>query len=256
MLGRCEILDDIFIAGNFDVFGIKCNSLAKIKTREIDKMFDEKLKLEQEEFETSTTISYLNVRSIQALSHHIQDVLKEPYLMKSDVFALGETWLSEGEERALVGFHDAYNSSGRGKGLAVYSKESIDSQKFTSKDGTACAILVKIKSMNVIFLYLSQNFDWPELQLTLAFWITSKTPTVILGDVNWHFDNNHPMKIYLEKRGFQQCIERSTHEGGHKIDHLYLSSSVCEKFTFKVLHQSVHFSDHDVIGIQLVNKTL
>ena len=78
--------------------------------------------------------------------------------------------------------------------------------------------------------------------------------TIIMGDVNWHFDENHPMKTYMEIKGFHQCISRATHQGGHKIDHLYVSSSMRENFNFRILHQAVHFSDHDLIGLQYWNK--
>ena len=254
MLGRCETLNDIFIAGKFFKTGVRCNSHAKVTMENIEKTFDEKLKHEQEVFEATTTVAYVNVRSIKSLTKHIVDVTKEPYLMNSSVFCLSETWLSEGEVRAINGFFDLYESNGRGKGLAVYSRESLEPLKFTSSDGSAYAILIKRKDVNIMFLYLSQNFDWKELKMTLTFWISSAKPSVIMGDVNWHFDDNHPMKSYLENRGFEQCITRATHEGGHKLDHLYVSSSMREKFNFNILHQSIHFSDHDVIAIQYWNK--
>ena len=255
MLGRCEILSDIFIAGKFVKTGIRSNTLAKHQMQEIDKAFDEKLKLEHESFENNTTISYLNVRSIKSLNNHIEDVSKEPYLMNSTIFCLGETWLSEGEQRTIEGFHDYYNSNGRGKGLAIYSKERLDTLSFTSSDGSASALFTKSNGVNIIFLYLSQTFNWDEMRLTLDFWISPSASNIIMGDVNWHFDNSHQMKNYLESKGFQQCITRATHEGGHKIDHLYVSSGMREKFHITILHQSVHFSDHDVIGIQFQNKT-
>ena len=129
MLSRCERLQDIYIVGEFVKSSIKCNSYAIVETEDLDKAFDQRMSKEEENWNSSLSVAYLNVRSI--VDGHILQVAKEALLTKSRIFALGETWLSEGEERKVEGFHDIYQSSGRGKGLAVYSKEHQENvQKF------------------------------------------------------------------------------------------------------------------------------
>ena len=115
-------------------------------------------------------------------------------------------------------------------------------------------MMVDEEKLKTIFLYLSKGFDWNELQFVLSCWISSSKPTIIIGDMNWHFPKNHQMKTYLSKRGFTQLIQRSTHQEGHIIDHLYVSTCLQEQFSYKVIQNSVHFSDHDIIGIQLFDK--
>ena len=259
MLSRCASLSDIYILGDFAATGIRCNSFAKVVSAALDDAFDARVAQEEEDWNNSIAVSYLNVRSIASLNTSILEVPREEILVRSRIFALGETCLPEGEERKLPGFHDYYQSNckenAKGKGLAVYCKEEMIVKKFSSKLGTASAILVEDLKINVISMYLSKGFDWNELQFVLASWISSVKPTVVIGDMNWHFDDNHPMKTYLLKRGFSQLIQRATHEAGHKIDHLYISDTLKEKFTYKILHSSVHFSDHDIIGIQLFEKS-
>ena len=253
MLSRCERLQDIYIVGDFAKSGIKCNSYAIVETEELDKAFDQRMSKEEEDWNTSLSVSYLNVRSIESMDGHIVEVAKETLLTKSNIFALGETWLSEGEERKVEGFHDTYQSNGKGKGIAVYSKEhQANVQRFSSK--LASAMMVDEEKLKTIFLYLSKGFDWNELQFVLSCWISSSKPTIIIGDMNWHFPKNHQMKTYLSKRGFTQLIQRATHQEGHIIDHLYVSTCLQEQFSYKVIQNSVHFSDHDIIGIQLFEK--
>ena len=253
MLGRCERLQDIYIVGEFDKSGIRCSAYAKVISEELDKAFDQRMSKEEENWNSSLSVAYLNVRSIDKVDGHILQVAKEALLTKSRIFALGETWLSEGEERKVEGFHDIYQSNGKGKGIAVYSKENqANVQRFSSK--LASAMMVDEEKLKTIFLYLSKGFDWSELQFVLSCWISSSKPTIIIGDMNWHYPKNHHMKTYLSKRGFTQLMQRATHEEGHIIDHLYVSTSLEEQFSYKVIQNSVHFSDHDIIGIQLFEK--
>ena len=101
MLGRCERLQDIYIVGEFDKSGIRCSGYAKVISEELDKAFDQRMSKEEENWNSSLSVAYLNVRSI--VDGHILQVAKEALLTKSRIFALGETWLSEGEERKVEG---------------------------------------------------------------------------------------------------------------------------------------------------------
>ena len=78
--------------------------------------------------------------------------------------------------------------------------------------------------------------------------ISPEKPTIVMGDVNWHYPDFHPMKEYMDSSGFYQLIGRATHEGGQIIDHLYISSHLKE--TKMVVEQlSSYYTDHDVLKI-------
>ena len=242
MLGRCETIEDMYIIGDFDPEQIKCLPDAKIETERLIEIGQRRNAIEHDLYDSSWVIGSLNVRSLR--EHH-QDVLTDPFLMNCDIFGLGETWLYEGEEPEFPDFNGIFVNYGkRGKGIAVYTREPLDYEVLKADD--ASAVFVKVDKFNVLFLYLSHDFDWDTVKDFFDKVICPGKPTVIMGDVNWHYPDNHLMKNYLDLRGFNQLIRRATHDKGRCIDHLYTSEhfSVGE---VSVKQQSTYFSDHDMI---------
>ena len=68
-----------------------------------------------------------------------------------------------------------------------------------------------------------------------------------MGDMNWHWSENHKMKSYCSRKRFSQLVEEATHDEGHIIDHAYSDVNSFAKIS---LH-SVTFSDHDLVCISL-----
>ena len=241
MLGRCETIEDMFIIGDFDPKQIRADQQAEMVTRSMNEVAREREFLDQELHDSSTVIGSLNVRSLRK---HFEDVLTDPFIMKCDIFGLCETWLHKGEEPIFPNFNGIYVNSGRGKGIAVFTKEPLDYEVLKLDD--ASAVFVKHEELDVIFVYLSQNFEWHPVREFFDNVIRPKKPTVIMGDVNWHYSDDHPMKDYLQSRVFTQLITRATHKEGRCIDHLYASRDFGEEeITLK--QQSVPYSDHDLI---------
>ena len=244
MLSRCEKLTDIHITGDFDPTLIKCDQDALQESQRIDDEVRKREAFEQVVLQQMWTVSFINVCSLPA---HLEDVKGVPILKKSHIFACGETWIHPGQSFELEGCISAFENQGRGKGLAVYSKlqnatiSTHSSEKFS-------AAHVATSEFNVIFAYLSQGFDWQEFEHLLDHWISPSIPTALLGDVNWHWNSNHPMKRYMIEKGFTQTIKKSTHERGHILDHVYVSQQF-PKDHIKCTQQSVPFSDHDVITL-------
>ena len=72
-----------------------------------------------------------------------------------------------------------------------------------------------------------------------------------MGDMNFHFPDQHIMKSYLEDLGFRQVIDRVTHDEGHILDHIYtFDISVSEGNVFL---KSLYFSDHDALCLKFEN---
>ena len=75
MLGRCEDVNDLYIAGDFDPSKIKCEE-ASLKEAERLDLIDMNRRLKQKELEeNSLKIAYLNTRSLR---EHYQDVKTDP----------------------------------------------------------------------------------------------------------------------------------------------------------------------------------
>ena len=250
MLGRSESLEDIYIAGDFDPTLIKCDKEALKEAKRIDEAVSLREKEENNRIKNEIRVSYLNVRSILP---HFPDVKTIPMIMQSEVFALGETWLLPGQTCYLDEWTSAFESRGHGKGLAIYSKKPGTKILTFSTENLSAACVASNKEFNCVFVYLSKGFEWNTLKDLFEKWLDNPEPPVILGDVNWDWNSSHPMKGYLKKKGYTQLISRSTHEGGHILDHIY-ASQLLPKEQFCVSQQSVTFSDHDIITFTFCRK--
>ena len=86
-------------------------------------------------------------------------------------------------------------------------------------------------NFQVIFLYLSKDYNRQELFVLLDKWMEEDVPTAVLGDIN---ENILKLKkISFEKKmrekGFHQLLKKPTCETGSLIDHLYVNSSMMRK---------------------------
>ena len=118
-LGRSEQLKDIYIKGKIDPAGIHASPIALEATKRLQNIFDERLEKIAALKEKFWKISYLNVRSLRK---HFEDLAIDNYIMTSDIFGLGETWLEEDETRMFPGYKEYNSNYGRGKGVSVFSK--------------------------------------------------------------------------------------------------------------------------------------
>ena len=249
MLSRCEKLQDIYITGDFSPDKIKCHPQALEESNRILQSFDASMerKLETKD---CLRITYLNVMSVLA---HSDDIKESSRLMSSTILGLGETWMDKESTLDLPNFHPGtFENIGPGKGLAAYSKESVTTSQ-TSFDKFS-GIKVDYNGIHIIFLYLSYEAInspyWTQVLEVLKAWILSNIPTIIMGDVNWHFHqaSTHPMKVFLERKGFQQLVERATHDKGNCLDHIYINTQVASLGPV-IETQSTYFSDHDIITL-------
>ena len=244
-LGRCEELKDIYILGDFDVKGIHCHPDALTETIRLEKMFDDNLVKLDENRQQHWKISYLNVR---ALLGHQWDVRCDNYVLDSDIFCLAETHIEPGVEIKFGGFKEHLLSFGQGKGIAAFTKMDILSKPNFDQTEKSSAMLIKTDTFDIIFLYLSKQFDEAHLLSVLENWLESKMPTVVMGDVNWDFRNNSGMKKFMQRKNFKQLIDRPTFLQGTLIDHVYVNSEMIE-LNVHTEQNAAYYSDHDIITL-------
>ena len=247
MLSRTVTKDDIHIVGDFDPGQIRADPEAKAETDRLNEIALRREAFEKDLHDSSTVIGSLNVRSLRK---HLEDVLSDPFIKKCDIFGLCETWLHENETPEFPGYHGIFVSYAgdlaKGKGLAVFTKEPFDYEVLKVDDASASGVCVMLPKMNVVFLYLSQKFDWHLVRAFFDKIVRPDRPTVIMGDVNWHYPENHPMKKYLLMREYTQMIRRATHKEGRIIDHMYTSNHF-KGVEIGVKQQSTPYSDHDML---------
>ena len=256
MLSRTQTLDDIHIVESKSKFCRDAIRVSEDALEENTRIHDtfEALKKEKELLFTDYfSISYLNVRR---LLPHLVDVKTDPTLTKSDIMVLGETWLKPHATAQIEGF-DAielkYEEAG--KGLSAYVKseyspfyyKEFQNEKFS-------AILVKTSIMDILFVYLSNGYDWKTLKKVLESFIQSEKDLAVIGDTNTNYllDDDNFTK-FMKNKKFIQMIEEPTHESGGLLDQIYINESLSKKNP-KCFQKAVYFSDHDAIYLHVPKK--
>ena len=196
-------------------------------------------------------VCYLNVRS---LVNKFDNIISDISLQQSDVLILAETWIPEKTDMnnkfKLENYENHLNSSGRGKGLAIFHKqeykhiidhneENINITKMESED------------LNVITIYRSNDGSLGKLIRKLQVLIDTSKSTLILGDMNICNKKmaTNELRKFLEDKKFKQVINKATHiEGGH-LNHVYIMNigNFAETPDIEIIPK--YFSDHDSICI-------
>ena len=249
-LGRSEKLDDIYITGEFDVEGIHCSPDALDETKRLQKVFDEQVLKQEEQRSLFWKICFLNVRSLRSKQ---KEVSNDNYLMDSDIFSLGETHLIPGETIAFEKFSEHFASSGQYRGTAVYTKMALCNQPCSVVSQNYSAIQVKTIAFDLIFMYLSKDFDHDSLFRNVDNWIEKDKPTAVIGDVNWDFSRDTRMKKSMKVRGFSQQIQKATYDDGTLIDHVYVNEPMIDQGIFTE-QEAAYFTDHDIVTLFIAKK--
>ena len=197
-------------------------------------------------------ISYLNSRSLLDKFHHVRS---DQSLTQSNVLVLAETWIPKdtvGEKKyELEGFEVHFNSTGRGKGLATFSKIETTNVMDYNEDKINITKL-ECDDLDLIAIYRSDDGSLDGLVCKLVEIINLSKSTLVLGDMNV-CNRKRPdnvLKTFLEELGFKEAIGQATHiDGGHS-DHAYILN--VGNFEEPNIHLvPKYYSDHDALCICL-----
>ena len=249
-LSRCESMEDVKIAGKFDITQIKASPRALEAKQEIDEIDSNRRQAEQLNRENNFIVSYLNVQ--KGLNVKELDVQHDDILTSSDVFGIGETCLEENDKVHFSGYSGVFENVRNGQGTSAFIKDGLEFDAQTFSSDKISAIYLKSDMVDIIFLYISKNYSWNELKPVLNGWINNKRSVAILGDVNWQFDTSTTdMGTYLlNELKFRQLIEDPTHDSGHIIDHIYINEKLWQENP-TITQISVNYSDHDLIQLKI-----
>ena len=250
MLGRCVKLEDIYIKGEVDPVGIKVNADALAETERLCNEHWIIKEKEESSYRDCFTISYLNINRLEP---HRKDLISDDLFMKSDVFSLGETWLHPGQNESFAkyGFEGSQVNIGDGKGVMAFAKHQHFVKSISSSSDTFSAIMLETENIDIVFLYLSQPFDWKKLEEIFDRWIRKDKAVAVIGDMNIDFlDGSHNLMAYMKKNGFTQLIQKPTHEKGNLLDHIYVNAALLQMQPYSS-QRSCYFSDHDIIVLHV-----
>ena len=245
MLGRTQVLEDIHIVGSVDFKSIQCSENALSESKRLFKIFEDNEMSQLEFLSTHWMISYLNVRSLKG---HKDDVLKDNFLMASDIIGFGETWLEQTDTVNIDNFEAVFVNAGKGKGVATYSKLQSISQPLTFKSETFSAILISTDHFNILSMYLSHGQNSSSLCEEIREILQKEKPMIVMGDMNMNTNSRNDFQDLLSAKGFRQMITEPTFDGGSLIDHIYVNEELL-KIGCVTARNSVYYSDHDVITV-------
>ena len=173
--------------------------------------------------------------------------------MDSDIFSLGETHLVPGETIVFENFSGHFASSGKYRGTAVYTKMTMCNEPCSVVTQNYSAIQVKTIAFDLIFMYLSKDFDHDSLFGHVDDWVDKDKPTAVIGDVNWDFSQETKMKKSMKIRGFSQQIQKATYDDGTLIDHVYVNEPMNNLGIFTE-QEAAYFTDHDIVTLFIAKK--
>ena len=252
MLGRSQKLEDIYILKLKDIEreDIKVNEGALKESNRLEEEFLVLKEVEEQTFFDCFTISYININRVIP---HLDDVRNDDLFMRSDVVSLGETWLQPDESVSFEdeGFVGSQVNVGDGKGIMAFAKIQHNANTTTYFCESFSAIYMETATTDVIFLYLSQRFDWEKLKELFRIWINPQKSIAVIGDVNIDFlESSHQFMTYMKNNGFTQLVKEPTHICGGLIDHIYVNDALMKKGPY-YSQQSVYYSDHDKIVLHI-----
>ena len=253
MMSRIKELEQLFILEELTegkIYPIK-KALDEIKRLQDVSINSNPSSWDKEPKSNVIKVSYLNTRSIVNKFGNIEADLS---LRQSDLIILAETWIQANTEVSgkydLETYDTHLNSSGRGRGLAIFYKEEHENICDHNEDYID---ITKIESeeMDVIAIYRSKEGCLVRLLQKIEDIINCSKSTLIIGDMNIcnkKMEHNE-LRKFLEGKAFKQIINKATHIDGGHINHAYILNIGNFEETPEVELIPKYYSDHDAICI-------
>ena len=250
MLSRVCSLQQLYILGK----------LNRDKIKSCPKVISENKRMEEVSVNKNPTtwnnpslqgvrVSSINARSLRK---HMEDISKDPSLLRSDLICIQETWIDTEEEQDIYnldGYTKHLNSQGRGKGLAIYIKKN--KFKYVTEFKSPYMQITKVTSekMDVISVYRSQEEPFLSLNNQMEALIDPNKTTLVVGDFNFCYKTSqNEFSSFMSNYKFNQLVEEATHIEGGLLDHAYLKC-VGDQRVATVELCSNYYSDHDTITV-------
>ena len=261
MLSRVQCIEQLFV---LKVLDTKKFIISEAALEEHARMEKKSVNNNKTLWETDGPILKIYLLNIHSLKDKMSDLAADTMLLKSDIIALGETWLpSDVVDPAhnLPGYQLSLNSWERGsRGVATYYKPEF---VWNTNDKTQFIQVTKLSSVDidVMNVYRSPRAtvtDDTQLVGKLGSLINQGRFTILLGDFNicYHSKRGHVVLSFLESLGFKQFITRSTHISGGVLDLVFINHS--SKYEVDAQLYSPYYTcrDHDcvLVTVSLVNQ--
>ena len=149
-------------------------------------------------------VSYLNTRS---LVNKFQNIKSDKSLQQSDILVLAETWIPKNSDMRrkfqLENYETHLNSSGRGKGLAIFQKQGYKQIRDHNEENINIT-MIELEDLDIITVYRSTDGNLGRLVNKLEDIINISKSTLVIGDMNIcnkKMPTNESRKFLEEKAG-------------------------------------------------------
>ena len=255
MLSRVKELEQVYILEDLPENKIYPIQEALVEIRRLEDVSINKNPTlwERESDPNVMKISYLNARS---LLNKFDNIKSDFSLQQSDFLVLAETWIPKNETGSeqfeLTNYNTHLNSTGRGKGLAVFYKPEYNQIKNHNEENIN---ITKIESedLDIIAVYRSKDGLCEKLINKLQDILNMSKSTLVIGDMNIcnKKQPNNELKTFLENKNFRQLITQATHIGGGHLNHAYILNTGQFEDAPDVQLIPKYYSDHDAICISI-----
>ena len=239
ILSRITNIGQLFLK-EFEQSKIYCNPVAKREaTRLRARAINKKQTNWNQGRDNFVRITSLNARSLQL---HSNDLKNDEFIMQSDIMCIQETWLST--DQPMSNFDDYYIHRGS-KGIALFTRlKPLDILKLYPV--TCSVIKATYDAFDLINVYRFSETNIDQFTAEILTLIDPSRTQVIVGDMNIDLikDSQNIFTQSLHQKGFQQMVERPTHQLGGLIDHVYFYSPSSENLCTLYKHHTIFWSDH------------
>ena len=257
MMGRVQKQEQLTIIGSLaeNKIYVDKNALDQLEIMK-GKSINKNPPVWEKNFKQKLKIYYHNV---QSLRDKIEDIRLDYIPFYADVMIFAESWMQPEEcvddpTLQLQKYSLSLNSIGRGKGLAVYFKESglVVTQEIKRQN----LQITKLKSANFTVITLYRSIYERDMIEVLKETIPDQEPCLIIGDFNLcaKYNPNHEIFTALRTSNFKLIVSAATHIKGGHIDQAWLR---CQTDQYDVQLYSPYYTckDHDALLFSLYEAT-
>jgi len=252
-LSRVTTLNGLFLTGKFDRNTITVNERAIAeyqRLREIQQLDTDN------KFDDNNTIFSIALCNVRSLTKHIGDIKVDDRFLCNDIILCTETQMvsNQTENVSIDGYSTFCNISPdhRFSSLTAYCSDMVNVlSQFNEIDGISVLEISKNHLVfKILFLYRKRDWDMLDFYQTLHYLIETMDIDFVMGDFN--LKPNEQLNNLLGS--YELLVNEPTQLSGSILDHVYVKKCILNNYNIIVRIESVFFTDHELVLINVDNK--
>ena len=117
-----------------------------------------------------------------------------------------------------------------------------------NKSSSVKVVSIFAMNLQLTVIYISSDANKGDVTKELRKIVDVNFPQLILGDFNFHHEDNNCLTNFLRGLELSQIVTEPTHIAGRTLDQVYVSKEIHEKVSLDV--QFKYYSDHSALQIK------